>query len=282
MVRIGALGDVLLTRRLTFSLSLAGFRSTLLAPARHGSLLLCDPWIDAVLDSESPRFAAAFAGAWPEDATFDLALVISDSEDLAGASGLAAARVLRIPPAPQRPDLSIARQWADAAHAVCQPFEGTLPRLGSAPLEAITVGATLLHPGSGSPQKNWPVARFIELARTLGNLGHRIAWIRGPAEAEFPAVASPDLILDRPSLQALAEALGRSRLYVGNDSGVSHLAAAMGAPSVVLFGPTSAAVWRPDGPRVRTVAADSLSDIGVEAVLAAADDLAAAALPGRP
>lgn len=277
VVRIGALGDLILTRRLTYSLSLAGFRSTLFAPARHVSLLLADPWIEAVLDSESPRFAPVFSGAWPEAGdVFDIALVISNSPGLAEAAGLAAATVIRVSPEPWRNGASIARQWAERAGPFCEPFFGALPRLGTSEDRALVPGASLIHPGSGSPRKNWPVERFIELSRRLGASGHQVAWILGPAEADLPADVPSSRMIVRPSLEALAATLARSTLFIGNDSGVSHLAAAVGAFTLTLFGPTNAAVWRPDGPRVRVVRAESgsMKDIPVETVLAAAGDLA--------
>ncbi len=276
MIRIGALGDVLLTRRLTCSLSLAGLRSTLLAPGRHASLLLADSWIDAVLDSESPRFAPAFAGCWPKDARFDLAVLISNSADLEKAAGLAAAKLIRLSPEPLRDDMPIAQQWAEAAQAVCRPFTGPLPLLETTAREAITTGATLIHPGSGSPAKNWPIERFTELGLRLESLGHRVAWIRGPAEPDAPAGVATFQVIDRPSLRALAATLARSRVFIGNDSGVSHLAGAVGAPTLVLFGPTRASVWRPDGPRVHLVPArrGKLTSIQVEDVVTAADALA--------
>ena len=97
MIRIGALGDVLLTRRLAYSLYLSGLRSTLFAPARHATLLLADPWIDGVLDSESPAMAAAFAGSWPESAgRFDASVVISSSHDLIEAARQASTEAIRI------------------------------------------------------------------------------------------------------------------------------------------------------------------------------------------
>ena len=276
VIRIGALGDVLLTRRLCYSLSLAGYRSTLLAPARHASLLLADPWIEAVLDSESPLLAQAFDGSWPEERSgFEVALVISNSEGLAEAARLAATEVLGISPAPGREDVSIAQQWADAARPFCAPFKGKVPLLGTSRQSAILAGATLIHAGSGSPAKNWPIQRFVVVAQRLGALGHRVAWIRGPAEADLPAEIPPAQVIDRPTLQALASTLGQSRLYIGNDSGVSHLAAAVGAPAVVLFGPTSATWWRPDGPRVQDVSTTSgaLTDIPVDSVIAATNDV---------
>jgi ADP-heptose:LPS heptosyltransferase len=277
VVRIGALGDVLLTRRLTYSLFNAGLQSTLFAPASHASLLRTDPWIDGVLDSESPAFAGVFAGQWPETGIrFDLCLVISGSTDLMRAARMAAARVIQIPPLPSREDISIAQQWAEAASDLCSPFTGPLPGLETDPGRALMAGATLVHPGSGSARKNWPAVRFLDLSRGLARRGHRVAWIRGPAEEGLPPGASAFEILDRPALGSLAATLAQSRLYIGNDSGVSHLAAAVGAQTVVLFGPTSGAVWRPDGARVETVLAPSgaLDAISAEDVMTVAETLA--------
>ncbi len=115
--------------------------------------------------------------------------------------------------------------------------------------------AVLIHPGSGSAQKNWPADRFIELSRTLGP-----RWVSRGLDSRTgggtsPPEASAFEILDRPALGVLGATLAAARLYIGNDSGVSHLAAAVGAPTLALFGPTSDAVWRPDGPRVQTVRA---------------------------
>ncbi|MBP6701931.1 MAG: glycosyltransferase family 9 protein [Vicinamibacteria bacterium] len=254
VVRIGALGDVLLTRRLTFSLSRAGFRSTLLAPARHASLLLHDCWIEAVLDSESPRFAEAFAGGWPEEGgAFDLAVVISRSASLVDAARLAAARIIVVSPEPERSDRSIAQQWVAALNAECEPFPGLLPRLAVADRALRVKRATLIHPGSGSPRKNWPIERFRELSLELLTLGHAVVWIRGPAESGEVVPPAGVECLDHPSLPSLARTLAAARLFIGNDSGVSHLAAAVGAPTVALFGPTSSEIWAPDGERVRVV-----------------------------
>jgi ADP-heptose:LPS heptosyltransferase len=109
----------------------------------------------------------------------------------------------------------------------------------------------LVHPGAGSPSKVWPGHRA--LVRALVAAGMPVVLSAGPAE---PAAASDgdhagldvarvarDLTLLR--LAALLEAAGA---FVGNDSGPSHLAAAVGCPAVVLFGPTDPALWAPGGP----------------------------------
>ena len=276
LFRIGALGDVLLTRRLTYSLFLAGLRSTLFAPARHASVLLADPWIEGLVDAEHPDSAPAFAGHWPRsDGGFEVAAVISGSVDLVRAAQSAATSVIQIPPGPWSDDVPIGQQWSNAMSAVFPPFAGSLPLLPTESQQALVRGATLIHPGSGSANKNWPVQRFVELNRSLKNQGHRMVWVRGPAEADFPTELSGVEVLNRPSLRALGATLAQSRLFIGNDSGVSHLAAAVGAPTVVIYGPTSDLVWRPDGPRLETVrsASGALDAVKVEAVLAAIQEL---------
>jgi heptosyltransferase III len=274
VIRVGALGDLLLTRRLTYSLYGSGFHTTLLAPLRHASLLEADPWIEGVLDSESPRFAAAFAGTWPASPReFDHALVISESADLISSAKAAAKEALAILPRPEREDASIALQWAEAARSVCEPFAGRIPALSTAGGAIVSgaSGATLIHPGSGSPAKNWPMERFAELSRRLERAGHRVMWIRGPAEADVPREFHEGPWIEKPGLRDLAATLAAARHYIGNDSGVSHLAGAVGARTLALFGPTNALVWRPDGSSVRVVrsASPGMEDISVESLLAA-------------
>ena len=117
-----------------------------------------------------------------------------------------------------------------------------------------------IHPGSGSPAKNWLAPRFAAVARDARRrYGLRVLLLSGSADAVAVTEVQRALqgcdytLLQGVSLQRLAGILARCHAYVGNDSGVSHLAAAVGAPTVVVFGPTDAAVWAPRGPSVRVV-----------------------------
>ena len=98
----------------------------------------------------------------------------------------------------------------------------------------------VIHPFASSPQKRWPLEKFREVARLLKMPVH---WCAGPQEELSNAVRIDDLY-------DLAIWLARARIYIGNDSGISHLAAAVGTPVIVLFGPTDPAVWAPPGSRV--------------------------------
>lgn len=120
----------------------------------------------------------------------------------------------------------------------------------------------VIHPFSGSARKNWPLSRFRELAARLA-LPVRLC--AGPEEALEDAVRFENLY-------HLACWLASARVYIGNDSGITHLAAAVGTPVVAIFGPTDPAVWAPRGERVKVVSRRSLEDIAVDEVLEVAGD----------
>jgi len=104
----------------------------------------------------------------------------------------------------------------------------------------------VIHPFSGSPRKNWPLERFRELA---ARLSIPVRWCAGPQEVLETAVRFENLY-------DLACWLSTARLYIGNDSGITHLAAAVGVPVVAIFGPSDPAVWAPRGDRVSIVSAE--------------------------
>lgn len=139
-----------------------------------------------------------------------------------------------------------------------------------------------LHPGSGSPKKNWPTDRFVELAREAGRrFGLSPFYLLGEADREIAAHlerADPAaVVLRETSLAQVAAVLSACRMYVGNDSGITHLAAAVGVPVVALFGPSDETCWGPRGPSVRVLKAEGgdLNALRVETVLnAIADRLA--------
>ena len=143
----------------------------------------------------------------------------------------------------------------------------TLAPLGiGGPLDQTPLGVTaapsdevLVHPGSGAAAKNWPAERFAALIAALDGPVRLIV-----GEADTLAAAAVEQVLGRrlprleqPPLDVLAARLAGCRAYVGNDSGVSHLAGLCGATCFVLFGPTDPRIWRPLGPRVHVYPFDS-------------------------
>jgi ADP-heptose:LPS heptosyltransferase len=102
----------------------------------------------------------------------------------------------------------------------------------------------VIHPFSGSAKKNWPLANFRALAEKLQRL-MPVKWCAGPDDPPLPGAVQID------DLYELACWLASARLYIGNDSGITHLAAAVGTPVLALFGPTDPETWSPRGPQVR-------------------------------
>ena len=128
----------------------------------------------------------------------------------------------------------------------------------------------VIFPGSGSPGKNWPADKFAALA-SMPLLSNRVsvAVILGPAEMPLEPIfresrAAVLKDLDLPTVAAIARV---ASAFLGNDSGGSHLAAAAGAPGVVIFGPTDPARWRPigtgGGEQIRILSRDPIDSIEV-------------------
>jgi heptosyltransferase-2/heptosyltransferase-3 len=111
----------------------------------------------------------------------------------------------------------------------------------------------LLHPGSGSPLKNWPPARWAAVADALADQGARVVLTGGADDLAGPravaaAMRHEALVLaGRTTLGQLAALAERCRLAIGTDNGPLHLAAAVGAPTLRLYGPTDEAVFGPWG-----------------------------------
>jgi ADP-heptose:LPS heptosyltransferase len=158
----------------------------------------------------------------------------------------------------------------DVVHAAPFPITGhaashLLATVGLAapPLPDLWKGGSdrlILHPGSGSNNKVWP--HFEALASRLPEA----AVLLGPADTPL---AVPNRCLKNLSLTQVAKALRECHAFVGNDSGITHLAAYCGAPVVALFGPTDPAVWGPVGRRVRLLREAVLADISVDQVVRA-------------
>ena len=152
-------------------------------------------------------------------------------------------------------------------------FLGTLPQ----PIVAI-------HPGSGSREKNWPLENWIALFSENGDFavsGKRSSLLIISGEADNVQTGQLERewrdrnvrFAKNLPLPQLAAVLERS-VFIGHDSGISHLAAAAGANCILLFGPTNPDVWAPRNENVRILSAPGgrLADLGIQAVKAALAD----------
>jgi ADP-heptose:LPS heptosyltransferase len=114
------------------------------------------------------------------------------------------------------------------------------------------IGATLLHPGASSEARRWPVERWAAVARAEVEAGRPVALTGDATEADLATEVARRAGLDddtvlagRTDLLELAAIVAGAERVVCGDTGVAHVASAMGTPSVVLFGPTSPARWGP-------------------------------------
>ncbi len=165
---------------------------------------------------------------------------------------------------------------------------------------AVDSGATAeliaIAPMAARADKTWPIDRYVELTRRLlagPCAGLRVGVVAGPYEdhvvAPFTALGSSQIVpmVGNPDLMEVAAALARCRLFVGNDSGISHLAAAVGTPTLALFGPTEPANYAPRGRCARVVRAPrrnglpAMADLTIDAVMAAAMEVVALSTRAR-
>jgi ADP-heptose:LPS heptosyltransferase len=241
VLRPGALGDTLLAVPALRALRRRYSSIALAAHAAAARLLLQLGEVDRALAFDDPRVGGVLNG---EDAGEPVVAWL----DAANAPRLQAMLI-----APSKPagEVHCAR-WLVQTLGIDEFHDSPLT------VEPLHADEVLVHPGSGSATKNWPAARFAQLIEGLP-MARLVA-----GEADEAAVQAVERCagralprLQEPDLLELARRLAGCRAYLGNDSGVSHLAGLVGAPTHVLFGPTSPTVWRPLGPRVHIYGFDT-------------------------
>jgi heptosyltransferase-2 len=133
-----------------------------------------------------------------------------------------------------------------------------------------------LHPGSGSETKNWPLENWIQLGEAIRSQGDRLVIIAG--EADTARVQKLRAVWRGPSVQFAENlslphiaALVEDIVFIGHDSGISHVAAAAGARCLLLFGWTDPAIWAPANDAVKVLRAPEgkIADLAVDDVVAA-------------
>lgn len=252
VIHLGGIGDFLLScpslaaLRSSGPIELLGKRERLqiavdggLADAAHDADS-CD--LDTLFSMPSPRLRRFLAG-------FDRCVAWLRPD----AAMLDAMRECGIEQAHAYPGLPPA-DWARHASAYyldCLDLEDPgPPRFSFQNLDEAPDLDLVIQPGSGGRQKNWPLDNFRVVADELTRRGRGVVWCTGSAEDQMQDL-QPSLA--PMPLARLGRTLARVRLYIGNDSGITHLAAAAGCPTLAIFGPTNPAVWAPRGENVRVI-----------------------------
>lgn len=292
VIRGGALGDFILTLPVLAALR-AQFPEThleLLAYPKCAELAVSAGYVDGFRALESRGLAGFFARKgeldrlWSEYfAGFNLILSYLFDPDLFFQTNIARVSKAQLLVGPHRPDES---RGEHAAVQLLRPVEklaifdaDASPRLGVARARALGAGEVpgesrrlVIHPGSGSPRKNWPEPRWRELLRRWAAEGQwEVELVGGEVEGDLlgrlaEGLAGVRIVRNEP-LPLLAERIAGARLFVGHDSGVSHLAAATGVHGLVLWGPTHEATWRPRSDAFVSLRhADGLEGLSVDVV----------------
>lgn len=274
IIRPAALGDTLMLvpaldrMRHSASVSVAG---------RKPGLEYLKPFARVCLDFEAAGWHNLFTGTPEVPALPDAELVVAFLKDPEGEVKrnlsilMPEAGVYLFPGLPGPGEavhvaLYLAR-CLQAAGAEVDPEEAMQEAMGR-PLirgagHSLRDGRIVLHPGSGGREKNHPPEFWMEAVSRMGVepflQGRGFTVLLGPAEANLRSIFGKGLrkqdveILFAPEREDLVSLLTEAGLYVGQDSGITHLAAMLGTQTLALFRNSSVEQWRPLGPKVRVI-----------------------------
>jgi ADP-heptose:LPS heptosyltransferase len=273
-------------------------RLTLIVGRQNAAAVLGQPWADEIRVVDTRNFAGVVGAALRRGPRPDTAVAFSTVSYSRSGSLLVswsgarerigfdparwgerdAARLTRVVAFPEGPvhqsEISMALARALGAERTPPP-----PYYLAAPDLAARAprGAVYLHPGAGKLKNRWPAPRFAVVARELLARGLDVQLLEGPQDGGVAAAVSEALGRSLPvvrgeTIPMLAARFSRAALYVGNDTGPLHLAGAVGAPTVGVYGWSDPREWAPVGAIVRSVRAGdaSLESIEPAAVLEAA------------
>jgi len=277
IIHQGALGDIVSIFPAIVRLKEKFCRIDAICKKSIGELASSLKLIDKFYPVEAAFFSSVFSGkADPHTVDIfrsnDEIILFSYSQELESIiSGMVNRKIYRIDP---RPDVSLEIHILN--HVLYRLAENGLVHNAKWPetdyfarlLEQKTAtfvhdrSKILIHPGSGSVRKNWELSDFIEVFKKIKSLGMNPEIILGPAEQNLSEIFIRSLpsggnIHMLSDLGDLVTILSLSGGFIGNDSGISHLAAFTGMPTVVIFGPSSPTRWKPFGRSVEVLRSET-------------------------
>lgn len=300
MIRPGALGDTLLTIPALTELS---GKAEVALTGRGPGLFFVRRWASEIQDMEGAGWHRLFADTPSHDALPlklkpDLVLALFNNPHPCLEKNLRfyfpkADLCIRPSLPPENAPMHVAEHIATClaqAGLMIDPPRAMERTLSHALLKPALSGEArkrlVFHPGSGSPKKNLPLSFWVDLARELSSLpafeAAKPACLLGPAEfaARHPFLCTPpdgiETILCHDS-EPMEAVLSSACLYLGHDSGVTHLAAMMGLPTVAFFQWPNLTLWRPLGPYVTILSKEASEKCLLSKTLKAVADLSARA-----
>ena len=288
VIRPGAMGDVLLTFPVLQALrkECVNAHITLVSNSVVLPLALAYKIVDEAFDYQDISWSELFSEAGIRSpslrnllAQTDLAICWLRDSDHIVEKNISKAGVKHLIVAPGRPAEGARVHIVDylAGTLGLSPIQGTMGGGtidGSHPLQQIAV-----HPGSGSPTKCWPPIYFAEVIERLWQQNRPVLLLAGPADVErletiltrlspSPKPELLQILTNRPLLE-VAYHLQNCRCYLGNDSGITHLAAMLSIPTIAIFGPSDPAIWHPVGPTVKVIRERTLEQVTVDLIMEA-------------
>ncbi|MGE3309612.1 MAG: glycosyltransferase family 9 protein [Limisphaerales bacterium] len=277
VIRGGALGDFILTLPALAALrtQFPNARVEVLGYPHIARLALLGGVAHAVHPIEARPLAQFFArgGALdPAVAAFfsGFAVIVSYLYDPDGVFQENVARCTRAQflVGPHRPDESACIHAADTFLSPLQRLAifdaDATPRIDADPTSPGPGRWIAVHPGSGSESKNWPERRWAGLlAAAIEHSDRNLVLLGGEAEGDRLQRLAGELPSRRVHvarslpLDAVASLLRACELFIGHDSGITHLAAAVGLPCIALWGPSNPTLWRPRGSHITLVQDDA-------------------------
>ena len=272
----GALGDLILSLPALYAIKTGGRAAHLHLISRTdiNNILIDNRLVDEVSSTENGIFAEFFVNGplspraveFLQKFTNAFIFMKNIDEVFAGNVRRHIPKCLFIPTRPEEGrvmHLSIAQVERLNRSGI---IAGEMPRLEVGPFPSGNHrGRTIItvHPGSGGEKKCWPAGNFLELIKLLGE-DRRLYFyfLLGPAEGSGLYEISErffsgnkidvSIVAGRP-VSYIASLLKSSSLHVGNDSGITHLASALGTPTIAVFGPTDPRIWGPLGSHTQII-----------------------------
>lgn len=286
VIRGGAIGDFILTLPVLAALRgrFPDAHLEVLGYPHIAGLALSGGLVDRVQPIEARGLAGFFAAGGALDsatadyfARFDIIVSYLFDPDRIFQTNVALCSKAQFIVGPHRPN-ELERRHATEVYL--KPLErlaifdaSPVPRL-AIDSQPSTRNCLAVHPGSGSERKNWPEENWSALLRTVcAGAPVNVVLVGGEAEGERLERLAAKLpaecvtVLRSMPLPELAVQLAGCAAFIGHDSGISHLAAALGLPALVLWGETVEGIWRPRGQNVRVLRApNGLNQLSVAAV----------------
>ena len=278
IIRSGAVGDLILTLPVLAALKKRynGISIDMMGDPVRLSLLKQGGYVDNALSVDDRRFTPLFAPGGTPTGTASEALRFYDAilSYLPDPDGVFAKNLRRFATGPvltgrtRSSDdrrIHVTRVLMDVLKLLGADTIADLPAIhlplgaATADIQDLPSDRTLIaiHPGSGGLEKCWPTERYAALIERLIDRGCQPVVTFGPADNTvrrriLPRIRDQDVLIveDRP-LVDMAVLYARCHAMIGNDSGMTHLAAAAGTAAIALFGPTDPAVWGPRGKQAR-------------------------------